>query len=509
MPQRLASKDMTHFSSNSGITLETKTTAMDKKETVAGGLENVICDLNTIKGRLHFIGIGGIGMSALARLILGRGIAVSGSDKQGNPITDELIKLGAKINIGHAANNAEGAAGVAISTAITKDNAELNWAKGNNIPIWHRSQILAALTHGQKLVAVSGTHGKTTTTAMIGKLFIDGGLDPSIVLGGVLPLLQSNCRAGKSNYFVAEADESDGTHATLKAEFAVVTNIEADHLENYPAGMKQILDTMKIFANQANNVVLCLDDKGCQKILPDLKSRIVGYRLKTKDTIDTNIQTFYEFEDISDANNTLMTVYKNGKLLGTVSLAVPGIHNQYNAIATIAVGLESGIDFETAAKSIGTFAGVDRRFQIIGHVKDVLIVDDYAHHPTEIVATLQAARQYIKQGKFAGKRIVAVFQPHQPGRLRDFWSEFCDAFSDCDLLLIADVYIARGGAIPDINSERFCKEVKQKNCHHLPGPSQELAAKIKGFLQPHDLVITIGAGDITNVGPQLLRLLQT
>ncbi len=489
--------------------MDTNTTAVEKEQTVAGVSKNVRCDLSKITGRLHFIGIGGIGMSALARLLIGRGISVSGSDKQGNAITDELAKLGAKIYTGHTAGNAEGAVGIAVSTAITPDNAELNWARSNNLPVWHRSEILAALTVGKKTVAISGTHGKTTTTAMIGKLFIDGKTDPSIVIGGILPLLQSNCLAGKGDYFIAEADESDGTHATLHPEIAVVTNIEADHLENYPAGMKQILDTMTVFANQSKTVILCADDLGCQKIVPALKNKIVSYGLKNKTTENKNIQTHYQFEDISTATISAIKVYKNNKALGTIDLAVPGIHNQYNALATVAVGLEAGLDFKTIALSLSTFTGVERRFQLIGQAKDILIVDDYAHHPTEAIATLQAAKQFIAQGKFPARRVVAVFQPHQPGRLKDFWQEFCQAFTECDLLLVPDVYIARGGTIAGIDSKRFSQEVKHANCHHLTSKTAELASEIKNYLQPHDLVITIGAGDITTVGPALLQLLRS
>jgi UDP-N-acetylmuramate--alanine ligase len=487
--------------------LETKIPATEKSKTGAGVLGSGPCDLDKLKGRLHFIGIGGIGMSALARLILSRGIPVSGSDKQGNKITDHLSKLGATIYTGHAASNASGAAGMVVSTAITSDNPELNWARANNLPIWHRSEILAALAKDRKLIAISGTHGKTTTTAMIGKLFIDAGVDPSIVIGGVLPLLQSNCRIGKGEHFIAEADESDGTHTTLPADIAVVTNVEADHLENYPDGMKQILATMKQFAKQANKVILCTDDAGCQNLAKDLKNKIIGYGKKSTSLKDGQFKSTYQFEDISDASNSAIKIYKNDNAIGTLQLSVPGIHNQYNALATVAVGLESGLDFETIAKSLSGFAGVDRRFQIIGEAQDILIVDDYAHHPTEVIATLQAAKQYVEQNKFAAKRIVAVFQPHQPGRLKDFWTEFCNAFGNCDLLLLTDVYIARGAAIPGINSKKFSEEVKNSNCHYLAGPTSELAKKIKEYIQPNDLVITIGAGDITNIGPQLLQLL--
>jgi len=481
-------------------TLETNTTKKpaDKSSTT-------ICDLSKIDGRLHFIGIGGIGMSALARLLLHEGKAVSGSDKQSNSVTDELATLGAKISIGHKAENAIGAGAIVVSTAISTDNPELAWATANNRPIFHRSQILAALAKGKKLVAVSGTHGKTTTTAMIGKVLIDAGLDPGIVLGGIFPLLHSNCRAGNSQYFVAEADESDGTHKTLAADIAVVTNVEADHMENYGHDIKQIFAAMTQFANQAKQVVLCLDDPGCRSILPELKNNMIGYGKKDKAKTHSTPKVIYSFEETSTST---IKIYKNNEVLGTITLSVPGMHNKYNATAAVATGVELGIDFKTIAASLATFANVDRRFQIIGQAQDILIVDDYAHHPTEVMAVLEAARQYIAQGQFKAQRLVAVFQPHQPGRLKDLWGEFCQAFTNCDLLLVADVYIARGTAIAGVDSKRFATEVNHKNCIYLSGPTSTLSKQVIDILKPGDLVVTIGAGDITNIGPALLQLLQ-
>ncbi len=481
--------------------LETSEPKTTKK--VANSMFSANCDLNKINGSFHFIGIGGIGMSALARLLLHEGKSVSGSDKQGNPVTDELASLGAKIFIGHKTDNAVNAGAIVVSTAIANDNPEIAWARENDRPIFHRSQILAAIAKGKKVVAVSGTHGKTTTTAMVGKVLIDGGLDPGIVLGGIFPLLKSNCRTGNSQYFVAEADESDGSHTTLAADIAVVTNVEADHMENYAHDIKQIFAAMTKFANQAKQVVLCLDDPGCLTILPELKNKVIGYGKKGK--TQTQTTPIYLFEETTGST---IKIYKNNEELGTITLAVPGMHNKYNATAAVAVGIELGIDFKTIAKSLEAFASVDRRFQIIGKENDILIVDDYAHHPTEVMAVLEAAKQYVAEGKYKAKRIVAIFQPHQPGRLQDLWNEFCQAFANCDLLLATDVYIARGGAIPGIDSKRFSKEVKHENCVYLSGPAAQLPDQIIDILKPGDLAITIGAGDITNVGPALVKLLK-
>ncbi len=468
------------------------------------GLGN--CELSGLTGPIHLMGIGGIGMSALARLLLDRGIAVKGSDKSESEITKQLTDLGAKIFVGHNISNIEGAAAVVVSTAITQDNPELAYAKANKIPVWHRSELLAALTVGKKVVAVSGTHGKTTTTGMIGQMLTDGKLDPSIVVGGIFTKIKANARAGKGSLFVTEADESDGTHVRLKSEIAVITNIESDHLENYPGGIEEIYKAMIAFGNNAKKaVVLCYDDAGCRQIIPKLRSKVITYGAAVP--TDKTDGADYQYESLP---GFAFRVLKNGETLGEMVTSVPGEHNKLNALAAVAVGLELGLTFSQIADSLADFRGVDRRFQLIGTAKNVLIVDDYAHHPTEVVATLLAARQYIEANPKGGfKRVVAVFQPHQPGRLKDFWNEFCQCFAHADLVLIADVYIARGTAIPGVDSETLVKEIAHKNVKHLAGKTETLAQQIAPILEPGDLVLTIGAGDITGVGPQLLEILQT
>lgn len=465
---------------------------------------DVHCDLAKVTDPIHLIGIGGIGMSALARLLLAQGRAVSGSDKQASEITAELTSLGATIHIGHRSSNVLGAGGVVVSTAIVADNPELVWALDNDLPVWHRSRVLAALASQKLAIAVSGTHGKTTTTAMIAQVLIDCGADPSVVVGGIFPKIGSNACAGKGKYFVAEADESDGTHSWLNSQIAVVTSVEPDHLENYPGGINEIYQSMASFANHAKQaIVICADDHGCQEILPLLKGKVISYGRKAEGK-----KAVLQFESLEGFG---LRVYKEGALAGEMQLCVPGEHNKLNAMAAVAVGIELGFDFKSICASLSRFTGVDRRFQLIGEEKGILVVDDYAHHPTEVAATLSGAKKFIEKTKQAGqqaRRLVAVFQPHQPGRLRDFWTEFCNAFVDADLVLVTDIYVARGGQIEGINSPNFAAEIKHPDCHYLAGPTKDLAEAVKKYLRKNDLVLTIGAGDITTVGPQLVKLLK-
>lgn len=460
-----------------------------------------IFGLNTATSPIHFIGIGGIGMSALARLLLARGQAVSGSDKQASQITDELKALGATIYIGQNASHVEKATCVIVSTAITGDNPEYAQAVSMKLPVYHRSELLANLCLERKVIAVSGTHGKTTTTGMVAQVLLDCGLDPSVVVGGVFGRLKSNSHAGIGEFFVAEADESDGSHAGFKSHFAIVTNIEPDHLENYPGGIAQILKTMANFANNCQQaVVLCFDDAGCRELIPLLNRPVITYGDES-----TSPQAHYKMRT---ADEQSFIVIRNDKELGKVTLPVPGKHNKLNALCACAIALETGLTFAEIAKSLSQFSGVDRRFQHIGQCQGITVIDDYGHHPTEVQATLEAAQQYkcsLPDAK--NQRVVAVFQPHQPGRLRDLWNEFCSSFALAELTLITDIYVARGGQIEGINSERFAKEIKQNNVHYLSGPTAQLPEKIKAFLKPGDIVLTIGAGDITNVGKPLLELL--
>ncbi len=456
---------------------------------------------------MHFVGIGGIGMSAIARILLAKGKIVSGSDKAESEITKELAQLGAQIHIGHHQDNVKDAGVLVISTAITTENPELAYAKSVGLPVLHRSDLLAHLSRSAKLIAVSGTHGKTTTTGMIAQLMLDCGLKPSVVVGGIFERIGSNAISGSGQYFVAEADESDRTHANVTSYIAVLTNVEADHLENYPGGVSQIRDVMLSFAKNAERaVILCTDDSGCRALIKPLE--LAGKNVITYGRRGSASNPIYAYESLPGSS---MAVFHREIELGTITLAVPGEHNKQNALSAIAAGMELALPFAVMASSLSEFKGVDRRFQIIGEVDGTVIVDDYAHHPTEVRAVLQAAKQYIaqrQQNDGLPRRLVAIFQPHQPGRLRDFWDEFCVSFNDADLALIADIYVARGTPIENINSARFVSCLQNKNSRYLPGTVDELLPQVMKDLRPYDLVLTIGAGDITRLGPMLLEALE-
>ncbi len=458
-------------------------------------------DLAKIAGSIHFVGIGGIGMSALARLLLAKGMSVSGSDRAENTTTVELAELGARISIEHVAANVDGAGAIVVSTAITQENPELLAARQRGLPVWHRSQLLAALSEPYKLIAVSGTHGKTTTTGMVSQVLLDGGLDPTVVVGGIFPRIGSNAILGAGEYFVAEADESDATHSSMHSYIALITNIEADHLENYPGGIEQIRDCMVSFANSSRGaVILCADDPGCRLIRPRLNGRVVTYG-----SAAVSSDADYTYESLSGFG---MKIFQARKLLGSLSLHVPGEHNKLDALAAAATGLELGLSFTQVAAALESFSAVARRFQVLGQEAGVTVVDDYAHHPTEVAATLQGAVQYLDGKAGSQGRVVAVFQPHQPSRLRDLWQEFCGAFTQSDLVLLTDVYVARGKPIAGVDSESFAAAIKHENVQYLSGKTAELPEKIVAHIEPGDLVLTIGAGDITKVGWEILRLLK-
>lgn len=469
-------------------------------------------NVDAIAGPVHFIGIGGIGMSALARLLLKRGKKVSGSDRQKGEMTDELSLLGARIFIGHKEENVEEARSVVVSTAIVNENPELEKARQLNLPIFHRSDILAALSAGSKTIAVTGTHGKTTTTGMIAQVLIEGGLDPSVVIGGMFDAIKSNSRHGEGGYFVAEADESDGTHLSLASEIAVITNIEPDHLENYPGGLDQIYDMMAEFASKARSkVIICADDRGCRAVLDRIERPLITYGAhKKNEPFDYSLDSNWECPDQGAAAYEVR-ILKRGAEFGTINLKVPGEHNKLNALAAVAAGSELNIPFDAIKRALESFGGVDRRFQIIGEEREIVVVDDYAHHPTEVVATLKAAQQFLR--KKAGRhevepRVVAIFQPHQPGRLRDLWDDFVAAFDEADLVLMLDVYVARGAAIEGVDSRKLVECIKHGDIHYLPGTINDVASRVVSYLKPGDLVLTIGAGDVTNLGGRILELLR-
>ncbi len=451
--------------------------------------------------KIHFIAIGGIGVSAIAKCFLELGFKVSGSDIKENKNTALLKEMGAEIFIGHNAENINGAKLIIASSAIKIDNPEVIEAKKNNIPIYHRSHGLEAILRGfgqpKKPVSVgfSGTHGKTTTTGMASLVFELSGKNPTIVIGGILPQLNTNAKVGDGGYVIAELDESDGTIVLYSPDITVVTNLEVDHVDHYTDGFTQLLETFKkVAANVSDTakILLNADDKGCIELYKFTdKSKVILYSTK-----DAKQADFYAKNIILDGLSSTFDVYKKDKFLGSLELSVPGEHNVSNALAVMISALECGISFEEIKNSIKQFGGTKRRFEFVGEFNGAKIYDDYAHHPTEVIATLNSAKQL-------GQRIVAVFQPHRYSRFKGFWNEFKESFKDADMLVVTDVYAAGEDFLPDFNSEKFAHQIP--NAIYLKGSIDEIKDTISPCIKPDDIVLTIGAGDITQLGYKLCQ----
>jgi UDP-N-acetylmuramate--alanine ligase len=452
---------------------------------------------------IHFVGIGGIGMSGIAEVLLalGENFHVSGSDLKRSKITERLESMGASISEGHRAENIAGANVVVTSSAVRNDNPEVVAARQKQIPVIPRAEMLAELmrlyVHG---IAVAGTHGKTTTTSMIAHLMTSTGFDPSVVVGGRVASLGSNARHGRGEYIIVEADESDGSLLLLTPTIAVLTNIDADHLDHFTGGIEQIKKCFVTFTNSVpfyGTIVLCLDDQNVQAIIPQLTRRAISYGSAAQADVSARRVDL-------DANfGSRFTVRAFGEVMGEIKLGVPGLHNIQNALATIAVGLDLGIKFEKIALALAEFQGAERRFQIKGEKNGVLVVDDYGHHPTEIKATLAAART-------AGRRVVALFQPHRYTRTRDLKDDFARSFYGADLLLITDIYAASEDPIDGVTSSAMAEQVERFGHRHVEyiGALSGAATKLKEVAQPGDLVLTLGAGNVHQAGDELLRMLE-
>ncbi|HDQ46121.1 MAG TPA: UDP-N-acetylmuramate--L-alanine ligase [bacterium] len=449
--------------------------------------------------RIHFVGIGGIGMSGIAEVLLNLGFEVTGSDKQLTPVTDHLAGQGAVIHEGHSAVQVTGADVVVISSAVNRQNPEVESALEQKIPVIRRAAMLGELMRMKQGVAVAGTHGKTTTSSMVGLVLEDGGYDPTLIIGGKIRHLKTNARLGAGDYLVAEADEFDRSFLTLTPTLAVITNIETEHLDCYD-DLDAIKDAFVTFANKVpfyGTVILCLDEDSLQGIMPRLERRIVTYGLTPQAEVRAVHPEFREAQ-------SEYTAFWRGRELGKVSLQLPGHHNVKNSLAALAVGLELEIPFDTIRKSLSRFSGVHRRFEIKAHIQDVMVVDDYAHHPTEIVATLQAAR-----GGW-NRRIVAVFQPHLYSRTRDFCQDFGQSFFDADVLVVTDIYPARETPVPDVSGQLVAESARDFGHRHvvyIPEKS-ELPSRLEKIVCAGDIVITLGAGDIWKYGEQFVRLLE-
>lgn len=451
---------------------------------------------STVK-HIHFVGIGGIGMSGIAEILLSQGFTISGSDMGQNDNTEYLQSLGATVYLGHHADNIKGAEVVVYSSAVRPDqNPETVSAMQLKIPVVRRAEMLAEVSRMNYCLAVAGTHGKTTTTSMCGLVLMKAGIDPTVIVGGRLRGLNgSNARLGKGDWTAVEADEYDRSFLQLFPTVAVITNIEAEHLDIYK-DVEDIKETFIQFANKVpfyGSVVLCLDDLGAREILYSLNKHIITYGFSPHSDVRA-VETTY-----SERSSKSM-IYAFGKQLGELNLQIPGAHNVRNALAAVAVGLQLQIPFDVIAEALHEFNGVLRRFEILGEKNGVVVVDDYAHHHTEVKATLSAARNGWK------RRIVAVFQPHTYTRTRDFAKEFGQCFDDADVLIVTDVYPAREKPIEGITGEILAQSAKNyghRNVHYVADKTQ-LDAYIQGILQPNDLLITLGAGDVNKVAKNLM-----
>jgi len=450
---------------------------------------------------LHFVGIGGIGMSGIAEILMDQGFKITGSDRAASDNTDRLKELGAHIFIGHAAENLEADVDVVVySSAVPPENPELVEAHRRKIPVIRRAEMLAEVMRLRYGIGIAGTHGKTTTTSMVSLVLMEGGIDPTVIVGGRLRgLAGSNARLGKGDFIVVEADEFDRSFLSITPTIAVLTTLETDHLDCY-RDLEDIKSAFIQFASKVpfyGFVVLCLDEPALQDIMPKLKKKIITYGL--------NGQADLQAIDIRHRQHTsTFLVVHNGTDLGEVTLQIPGKHNVQNALAAIAVGLELGVPFENIAAGVAKFTGVFRRWEVKAEVKGITIVDDYAHHPTEIKATLAGAKSGWR------RRVVCVFQPHLYSRTRDFYDEFGRSFFNADVLVLTDVYPAREEPIQGVNGELIAnaaKEFGHKQVHYVPD-KKAVPAFLLSIVQPGDIVITMGAGDIWRFGEDFIAQLK-
>jgi UDP-N-acetylmuramate--alanine ligase len=435
-------------------------------------------------------------MSGIAELLLNLGYEVSGSDIKLSPATGRLAALGARVFEGHAAENAVGAHVVVTSTAVRKENPEVAEARRHGVPVIPRAEMLAELMRLKYGVAVAGSHGKTTTTSMVALVLDRGGLDPTVVVGGRLGVLGSGARLGKGEFLVAEADESDRSFLKLTPTLAVVTNIDREHLDTY-RDLAEIQEAFLGFVNKVpfyGGAVLCLDDPPVQDILPRVERRVLTYGLSHQASVSARDL------ELGPAGSRYTATFE-GVALGPVTLAVPGAHNVANSLAAVAVGLDLDVPFEAVAAGLESFTGVDRRFQVRGEARGVLVIDDYGHHPTEIRVTLEALRR-----RAGERRTVALFQPHRFTRTQALWDDFAKAFHQADVLLLTDVYPASEEPIPGITAETLARAIADRGHRQVAwaGNLSLATERLVAEVREGDVVLTLGAGNVWTAGEELL-----
>lgn len=454
--------------------------------------------------RVHFIGIGGIGMSGIAELLTNLGYAVSGSDQRASDVTARLKQLGVVVHEGHAAEHVGDADVVVVSSAVPEANPEIAEARRRQIPVIPRAEMLAELMRLRYGIAVAGAHGKTTTTSMVALMLERNGLDPTAVIGGRLSAFGSNARLGHGEYMVAEADESDGSFLKLSPTLAVITNVDREHLEHY-GSYEHLLNAFVTFANRVpfyGSVVLCADDPRLRELRSRITRRVCSYGLFAPDAdlrgTHVHLESFGGRCLVSRAHPT-----GGADELGWLTLQVPGRHNLSNALAAIAVGLELGLEFDGLAKALGEFRGAERRFEVLGTVGQVTVVDDYGHHPTEIKAVIDAARV-----ANAG-RLIVVFQPHRYTRTKLLASEFGNALAGADYVVLTDVYAAGEQPLAGATSDAIAEALRSSSAVpvRIVDELSEVIPTVIALVRPGDMVITLGAGSIGAVGPKLIRAL--
>lgn len=454
---------------------------------------------------IHFVGVGGIGMSGIAELLVNLGYQVSGSDAKKSDITERLQTLGARIAIGHAAENIGDADVVVVSSAVKQDNPEVAAARARHTPVIPRAEMLAELMRLRFGIAIAGAHGKTTTTSMVAWMLERAGLDPTAVIGGRLSAFGSNARLGAGPLMVVEADESDRSFLKLSPSIAVITNIDREHMEAYGT-FDRVLDAFVDFADKVpfyGAVVACVDDAHVRALLPRLSRRVITYGFSE----DADVRGV---DAVTDGRIGRCRVHyqvpghPDGAGTGEMSVSVPGLHNLQNALAAIAVGVELGVPFEKMAAALAEFRGADRRYQIKGTVGGVTVVDDYGHHPTEIAAVLKAARSG------SPGRIVAVFQPHRYSRTRDLLTEFGAVLADADVTVLTDIYPAGEAPIPGILSAAIADEIRRHHRGDVDSvvPLEDLPKHVAARVKEGDVVLTLGAGSIGGVGDLILHELR-
>lgn len=449
------------------------------------------------KKKYHFIAIGGIGMSGLAKYLLENGFEVSGSDISDSKYVEKLRQLGARVFIGHAEENLPEDCVVVASSAIHPDNPELVKAKRLGLSVFHRSDLLAEISRSEKcFIGFAGTHGKTTTSGLCSYVLEKGGLNPSFVDGGIVPELNTNAQCKNGVHFVAELDESDGTIVKYSPDVAVVNNLEADHLDFYKNGLDSVVDTFQKFLckmKENSKILLNIDDAGVNQLRNRIFGNIYTYALDAQaDFIANNINFGTDF--------TTFDVYYKNEFISEFKIILKGRHNVYNSLAVIAALYLTGVDVADIKEHFATFTGMGRRFQYVGKLENsvnVDIYDDYAHHPTEIRATLDAAKA------FQGRRVVAVFQPHRYTRLQSLWNDFLSALNKTDVVVVTDVYAASEDSIDGITGAAFAKALGAK---HIGGDMKSVAKGLFPLLKNGDVVIGLGAGTITNLGKELMAL---